>query len=300
MVDHVRRFPRRVAAYVVRTSRRWYGRIRLEVLNRVSRRPVNDPRGVATVSVTTFAPRLGAVHIALESIAGGVSRPRRLVLWVDAEVVEVARSTPGLRRLLRRGLEIRSAEASLGPHKKYIHVLEESPLDDLVLVLADDDIVYPKAWLVELLERFESCGRRSVVSWWVKNYRFGPEGTSLAPYRTWDSCVDTSVRGDHYLMGGSGTVFPRAVLEHLRARGREFLDVTPRADDIWLNLHTLRSGVGVAQVRSRSMPIITVPMTQRVKLSRDNVARDLNDEYLRSTFEADDLSRIRSMASDAR
>lgn len=299
LVDELHRFVTRAAAYIVRSAARWYGRVRLELLNRVSRRPATNPDGVATVTVTTFAPRLRDVHVALESIARGVERPGRLVLWVDAEVVDEARSMPGLRRLLRRGVEIQSAEAALGPHKKYLHVLEESALDDLVLVLADDDIMYPRVWLSELLERFESLERRSVVSWWAKTYRFAPDGRSLAPYRTWDSCHDTSVRRDHYLMGGSGTVFPTVVLEQLRERGREFLEVTPRADDIWLNLHTLRCGVGVAQVRPVPMPILTVPLTQRTKLSQDNVAGDLNDQYLRMTFTADDLLRLRDLTDIA-
>lgn len=293
-VDELDRFVHRACAWVVRTATRWQGRLWLEAVNRVSRRSVVDVGSKATVSVTTFAGRLGAAHVALESIARGTERPGRLVLWVDADVAARARETPGLRRLARRGMEIREADRLLGPHKKYVHVIEGADLDELLLVVADDDIIYPSTWLAELLERFDLLGRRSVVSWWVKGYRFDDEEGSLAPYRTWPSVQDRSVSAGHYLMGGSGTAFPTAVLQALRSAGRAFLEITPTADDVWLNLLTLRAGVGVAQVRDEPLPIITVPMTQGVKLSKANVAQDLNDDFLRAAFTADDLDRLRS------
>lgn len=300
VIERGHRFVSRAAGYIVRNIARWRARLGLGLVNRVSRRRLVDPDGTATVSVTTFAARLPAVHIALESIGRGRTRPARVVLWVDDDVVEQARASATLGRLVRRGLEIRGAEAALGPHKKYVHAVAE--FDDLaeesgtVLVVADDDIVYPREWLEELMSRFEDEGRRAVVSWWVKQYRFEEDGSGLAPYRTWDSAQDTQVRQDHYLMGGSGTAFPDRMVHELRARGREFLDCAPRADDIWLNMVALRTGVGVAQVRALPLPILTVPSTQRTKLSHENVTGNLNDQQLHDTFDAHDLAQLRGMA----
>lgn len=282
----------RVSGYLVRNSLRWRSRIFLALINRLSRRRVVSPEGVAlAVSMTTFGTRLKSAHVSLESIARGSVRPVRLILWVDEEQYDEANRLGPLRRLVARGLEIKKAESALGPHKKYYAYVQAHGSDDLPLVLADDDIVYPRSWLEELFAAFEEESGESIVSWWVKRYSLS-ESAGLVPYVHWPSVEDSTLAPDHYLMGGSGTVLPRRMLAELQRAGMEFMECTPRADDIWLNLVAVRSGILVRQVRDTHLRIITVPMTQRNKLSHENVTGNLNDVRLGECFTVADLELL--------
>ncbi len=77
------------------------------------------------VSLTSYGTRIGRVAYAIESIAAGTARPRRLVLWLDDPTRFAARPA-ALRRLERRGLEVRLTE-NLGPHTKYFPSLAAGP-----------------------------------------------------------------------------------------------------------------------------------------------------------------------------
>lgn len=87
----------------------------LAAQNRLSRALITGAAPVA-VSLTSYGKRLETVGHAIESIARGPLRPRRMILWVSDDGFDVA-AYPMLARLEKRGLEIlRSAD--FGPHKK--------------------------------------------------------------------------------------------------------------------------------------------------------------------------------------
>ena len=56
---------------------------RLALNNLAGRKMVTSERGVAVVSLTTHGHRLDTVAIAIESIAIGTTRPRRMILWLE-------------------------------------------------------------------------------------------------------------------------------------------------------------------------------------------------------------------------
>ena len=123
---------------------------RLSIYNRFDRRPVAGDPSQPVVSLTTYGSRAKTVHLTIESIARGKVRPSRLLLWVNDSAL-VAKPNPHLRRLQRRGLEIRLTE-DFGPHKKYFPYAIGEPNHITALVTADDDVIYPPYWFEELSE----------------------------------------------------------------------------------------------------------------------------------------------------
>ena len=61
------------------------------------------------VSLTSHGDRIDDVALTVESIASGSVRPGRLVLWLD-DAARFASLPASLRRLVRRGLEVRLTE----------------------------------------------------------------------------------------------------------------------------------------------------------------------------------------------
>ena len=84
----------------------WVVMARLWLRNIFAREPITLDGG-PVVSLTSYGKRLERVFIAIESIAAGDTLPGRVILWIDNDHASV-KLNRGLRRLVRRGLEIRN------------------------------------------------------------------------------------------------------------------------------------------------------------------------------------------------
>jgi len=247
------------------------------------------------VSLTSYGTRIGSVAYAIESIAAGTTRPRRLVLWLDDPARFAARPA-ALLRLERRGVEVRLTE-NRGPHTKYFPSLPLALADGLPLVTADDDILYPPLWLAGLVAAgvehpdVVNCYRASLIA-----LRDG----SVAPYATWPRCADTKVSAAHFATGVSGVRYPVSMLEELARRGDEFVQRCAKADDIWLHWVALRAGVGVRQVRPRARHFPYLPGTQEETLVSGNIGQGANDRYVAGLYEAEDVARLAAAGAPER
>ena len=212
--------------------------LRLACRNRWSPAPVTAPGG-ATVSLTSYGRRLRLVHLTLESIAAGTVRPGRLVLWLD-DLDLVSHPTPGLRRLIARGLEV-NPTADLKPHKKYYPYVQSIDHHVAPLVTADDDLMYPVDWLETLLAAHATDPSTNTAHR-ARAVRTDAEGR-IAPYAGWGAVRRGASSPRHLATGNWGHVIVPAMLEALREREAEFLAVAPTADDLWLHRVAVELGV---------------------------------------------------------
>jgi hypothetical protein len=263
----------------------WMAQLQREHLS--SAAPLAGGNG-PTVSLTSYGSRIRHVHLTLESIAQGKLVPARTVLWLSDRGLQ--RHIPAnLRRLIKRGLELRFTE-DLGPHKKYFPFVMQERID-APLVTADDDVLYPRFWLSELHKAY-SARPGNVHAFRVHVAKLDASGLRFRPYAEWSQCTTTRSSRNNFSTGCSGVLFPPEVLCALRASGRNFEACCPWADDIWLNLHAQRTGHYVAQVRDESMRFLGVLLTQRKGLFHRNVYGNGNDEALAATFSEADYVRL--------
>jgi hypothetical protein len=260
---------------------------RLTRLNEKSRKPVraNGP----IVSLTTYGRRIQTVHLTIESIAAGTLRPSRLILWLDDE--PAFRNLPnGLKRLQDRGLEILLSE-NFGPHTKYFPYLQSTNAFDTPLVTADDDTVYAASWLHGLAHGYAE--NPTVVSCYrAHEIRFS--GEKLAPYVTWGRCRTDHPAYRNFGTGVSGCLYPPAFLSTLKAMGRQFEQVCPKADDLWLHVNAIRAGYKIRQVHPWQINYPVLPDTQDMGLAVSNVHAAQNDAQIQATYTAQDLALLRS------
>lgn len=241
------------------------------------------------VSLTTYGTRLKSVYLAIESIAAGSGRPSRLILWLD-EPELLANLPPALIRLQRRGLEIRLTE-KFGPHCKYYPYLITETCHSIPLVTADDDILYPRWWLERLSRAYRehpadvNCYRARAV--------MIEEDGDLRAYRQWPLCRSKEAKYSHLLTGVSGVVYPPELLDDLRRAGTGFMQVSPKADDLWLHAQAIRAGYKVRQVYIRPMHFPVVPGTEGSSLQASNVFAGRNDLQAKETYTETDIVRMR-------
>lgn len=263
----------------------------LRLQNLGSRRPVTGS-GDAVVIMTTIAPRIMLVWAALESIAAGSVRPRRLILTLDDP--GIAELPTSLQRLQRRGLEIRRVEPGLGVHTKWWPYVEGEPQHRLPAVTSDDDQLYPRAWLAELLS---AAARHPDAVIAHRAHRIRVDGGRIAPYVDWRRATSPEPSFASFGTSVSGQLLPVTLLESLRERGTAFLELAPRADDVWLHGSAVRAGIRIAQASPVSRDFAFVPGTQTSGLYVDNVLGAGNDRQLAAVLGPEELERI---ADDAR
>jgi hypothetical protein len=263
---------------------------RLRLRNERSNASVTAPGG-PVVSMTTYGDRLRTVHLVLESIAAGSMLPSRMILWVDTEEA-FANRTAGLQRLVDRGLEIYRSE-NFGPHTKYYPYLLSTDTFESELVTADDDLLYNEWWL-EGLVRANREDPGSVNCYRAHRVRF--EKGAIAPYVTWGTCKTTEPSYLHFATGVSGCIYPPSLLRRLKLAGSEFVQVCPKADDVWLHVNALRAGMRTRQVWDRPLRFPFVPGTQGGGLYHSNVLLARNDEQIRNTYTAGDIATLATAA----
>jgi hypothetical protein len=235
----------------------------LRIVNCWSRRPITGDREV-DVSLTSYGRRTHEVWKTLETIGRGNERPRRVILWLDDEVSVTCPPTH-LRRLIRRGLEVRHCP-DWGPHKKYFpYIMQEECA--VTLVTADDDVFYPKHWLSGLL----AAHRDGQVTAYRARIRCD------SPYSCWPKCGTDQPSDRVFATGVSGVAYPPELLSVLRSRGDAFLSVCPRADDFWLHYAAVANNVPIRQVSAVAKEWWPHPSTFRDGLWAENLKKGTND-----------------------
>ncbi|MDN4477615.1 hypothetical protein QQX10_07615 [Demequina sp. SYSU T00039] len=253
----------------------------LGVANLTSRRSVCDPGSPCVVSLTSYGSRLRHVHLVIESIARGSLRPARLILW--SEDPEFRASPPrAIRRLISRGLELRACE-DLGPHKKYFpYVSDDDAPDGLALVTSDDDAIYPVTWLAGLARAHREMPEANIAYRARMVPAAGADGT-LPPYHTWPDCRTDVPGPEVFPTGVSGVLYNPRMQAALRARGRQFEDSAPRADDIWLYMVARKEGIPIRQLADAPANFPYLPFSQGRGLAETNYLQGGNDRQFAAT-----------------
>lgn len=245
------------------------------------------------VSTTTYGDRIRMVGVALESIAAGRVRPQRLLLWLDSAEL-MANRPASVRRLERRGLEVLLAP-NYGPHTKYYPYVAGTDHHVLPLVTADDDVIYPPAWLDRLVEANRAYPE-AISGHWV-NVMQVSEGR-LSPYAGWPRARNTEATPGNFALGVSGVIYPPAMLEELKRQGDGFLAGAPGADDIWLHRTALQAGIPVRQVKARPHHFPMIPGSQGTSLMAENVGKHRNDFFIKGLYTAEDVLAIANTGDD--
>lgn len=247
--------------------------------NRWSRSSATTTDG-PVVSMTSYGRRISTVHLALESIAAGTMRPSRLILWLD-DAEAVARPTPGLKRLVGRGLELRHCEDD-GPHKKYYPYVQSLREHTVPLVTADDDWLFPARWL-ETLMAFHRTDPTTNTTHRARD--IAVRTGEITRYEGWGLASRRAASPRNLATGGWGHVMVPAMLEGLRDRHAEFRRAAPRADDIWLHRVAIETGTSPKVVGLYDHhQILHMPIGGGPTLAADNVDDGGNDRQIAAAW----------------
>lgn len=228
------------------------------------------------VSLTSFPPRIKNIWITIETLLRQSVPPQRILLWLSKEQFEYDGLPKNLKRLQSRGVEIRFVDGDIRSHKKYLYVFREYP-DSLVL-LADDDIIYPSDLIETLLDARKECNSdKVVVHKYGSRIRWSENG-ELRPYNQWDSIFYAYSGNDLFFGSGGGTLLRPNDLFNDVINIDLALKLCPSADDIWLNAMAKLSGC--TYVKINNGVLLSVQYKDDRPLYASNVWQNENDVQL--------------------
>lgn len=200
------------------------------------RRIVSEDEDAPVISLTSYGKRIETAYFTVESLARGKVLPSRLILWIGDNESESIPSS--LMRLQKRGLEIIRTK-DYRSHKKYYPFAVSAKSHQTALVTVDDDTIYPVT-LLQTLIRFHEAAPDYIIANRARRLILS-EG-AIAPYESWPAASPHIVSSANFAVGVGGVLYPPAVVDGLREAGTDFLEVAPRADDIWLHKQALTLG----------------------------------------------------------
>lgn len=234
-----------------------------------------------SVNLTTTSERLELCRVALTSLLMQSKIPDKINLWVsrdlylsdkgiaDDEIVNrLVMSLPETNRHL---IKIRWTP-NTGPYRKLIPALREAGPEDLI-VTADDDIFYGENWLASLMSEHEE-NQGMVVAGRVRRIRYGILGAKTS-YMHWGLISESSVLSKDYIVTfGGGVVLTKAMFREQDIYDDRFIDIAPRADDLWYSKLLKISGRQVKTVPGAMSELIF--MTHPHGLAHSNLTARAN------------------------
>lgn len=239
--------------------------------------------------MTTYPGRLRGCYLTIESILEGRVSPDLIVLWLAKEEMNDS-SVPGtLLRQQRRGLDVRYVDDNYRSANKLVHALKAFP--DAIIVTADDDILYPRDWLAELINVHEQQG--DVIICHRGHYLGTDESGNLLPYgEVHDSGIGGIVPSYNLLPTGvSGILYPPYSLDPRVSDLTTYREVCPTSDDIWFRAMSILAGTKARRVRSQDSHFPTIRRSQGTSLMNCNLQGGENDRALKRVFERYDITR---------
>ncbi len=225
------------------------------------------------VSLTSYPPRYGTLHLTLKSLLAQSFVADRVVLWIAHG--DMAQLPPAVTALKAAGLEILACD-DIRSYKKMIPLLQQDR--DVTIVTADDDIYYWRDWLRQLTDA-RRPERREVICHRMHRMRLDADGLPR-PYSEWEfESANTESSRWNFPTGVGGVLYPAGVFRAEVLDVAAFSRLCPRGDDIWFWWMAGANGATFKRV-PHSQEVHCWEGTQEVALWKDNVIGKYNDEQI--------------------
>jgi len=244
------------------------------------------PEVDAVVSLTSIPSRMNTLHLVIRSLLHQTVRPRKIVLWLHQELTGVLPRR--LSKLCSELFEIRFSPYT-SSHRKLVHSLEEFP--DSVIVTCDDDLMYRRNWL-ELLWDEHQRKPDKIIGNHTVHINHHHSGAPL-PFRKWKYPAPDQINPMAVVpIGAWGILYPPHSLSHQTTNHGLYMELAPRADDLWFKAMAVLAGTESVQARNPPAEPIPIGGTQREALKNENLKQDKNTVQWNALCRHFDLSDL--------
>jgi len=241
------------------------------------------------VSLTSYPPRFGTLHLTLKSLLSQSFVPERIVLWIArADMGLLPRAVTDLQRA---GLEIIACD-DIKSYKKMIPLLQQGSQADIVT--ADDDVYYWRDWLAQLVNARDP-GKLEIVCHRMHRIKLDADGLPVS-YNEWDFETSNAESSPlNFPTGIGGVLYPANVFGPEVLDVQAFMSLCPRGDDIWFWWMARANGATFKRVPEEN-EVHCWDGSQEVALWKDNIGATFNDNQIRAMIDAYGFIKERKIA----
>lgn len=264
---------------MVLSKRDWFEASEKELLKKLSDiylKPV-------IVSLTSYPDRIDMVHQAVISLLNQTIRVDKIVLWLAPEQFpNKEKDLPKkLLDLISQGLTI-DWYHDIKSYKKLIPALKK--YSDAIIITVDDDVIYQNDVVEKLLEGYV---RQPTMIHTLRAHIVSFKRGKLVPYAKWPAhitCADPSY--NNFFTGVGGVLYPPHVLDGDVFDEEKFMQLSPKADDIWFWAMAVRHETKINLIKNDGDPYTIIPGSQSSCLWIENRNKGGNDQQLNAVFQA--------------
>ncbi|WP_155244390.1 glycosyltransferase family A protein [Butyrivibrio fibrisolvens] len=248
------------------------------------------------VSLTTYPDRIKTVWVTIASLLDQTYKPCKVILWLSGQQFPdgYEKLPDSLKRLTKRGLEIRFVDGDLKPHKKYYYALKEfirnEKGEDYLVITADDDIFYPETHIKRYAEASKKYPEAVICSWSHKIAFEDVNGEkTYTRYNTWEDNSTPEPDMKTIPVGCNGVLYKAAFFDDELFNTDNICKYSIYTDDLWLKVMEVRNGIKVYNLSNEPLIYYNNIFTMKSGLwhtntgsddnRNDNVWRELNEEY---------------------
>ncbi len=233
------------------------------------------------VSLTSFPKRFPQLDLCLKSLVIQKYKPNKIIVYLGSDSSREM-LTKAMLRYEKYGVEYRfDKKENLMPHKKYFYAMQEYP--DSIVVTADDDVVYPRDWLLSLYKSYRKYPNAVSAR---RVHLMKKKDGKLLPYDYWeDQCQKIRVPSMSLIAtGNSGVLYPPHCFGQMAFDIDSIKKTSLRADDIWLKCMEIKHRIPVVWVPNWQVMLPEIDSSENEKLSDENVFTGTNDEVLHAVM----------------
>lgn len=233
------------------------------------------------VSLTSFPKRFPQLDLCLKSLVIQKFKPNKIIVYLGSDSSREM-LTKAMLKYEKYGVEYKfDKKENLMPHKKYFYAMQDYP--DSIVVTADDDVVYPRDWLLSLYKSYRKYP--NAVSARRVHLIKRKDGKFL-PYDHWeDQCRRIKVPSMSLIAtGNSGVLYPPHCFGKMAFDIDSIKKTSLRADDIWLKCMEIKYKIPVVWVPNWQVMLPEIDSSENEKLSDENVFTGTNDDVLNAVM----------------
>ena len=190
------------------------------------------------ISLTTYGARAHTVYLTITSLIHQTIKANRIVLWLSESEFNESNIPITLSKLKEKGLDIRFCP-DIKSFKKIIPSIKAFPNADIITV--DDDIIYPADFVERMVSsHIENAGKVCFTR--GCNITLDDNGYVL-PYKQWKKATNVNRTMMNIPTGVGGVFYPSGCFYKDVLREDLFMELCPKADDLWLRVMCLLNKV---------------------------------------------------------
>lgn len=232
------------------------------------------------VSFTSFPGRIEGVWVVVKCLLRQTVLPDKIILWLSKDQFGENPLPKSLTNLLGDIFEIRMVENDYRSHKKYFYSFKEYK-DDIV-ILVDDDIYYNSTMIEDLLKE-HLRHPNTIICRYGSEITYNEDG-SMPPFNDWwVEKMSVSDSSNFFLGTGGGSLFQPKMLIDTVTDIELATELTPFADDIWINAMIRLSNLSVYKIKCGLL--LQMSNQQRIALKKKNSYDGQNDVQFKNVIE---------------